>query len=41
MMILGWCEKCRRIKRVRATGISRMGSVAHGVCAACEEEQKK
>ena len=40
MKLHGWCEKCRKIKRVRVSGagMARLGrGVATGICDACQQ----
>lgn len=38
MKIHGWCEKCRKIKRVTVR-IPRHGAVQIGVCDACQDKK--
>jgi len=33
----GWCQRCRRIRRVRVQ--AWVGNTAVGVCASCEQQQ--
>lgn len=45
MRIVGWCEKCRRIRPVRVTNaeatraLSRGRRVAVGTCTQCEDAE--
>lgn len=39
MIIDGWCIKCRKVKRVRATQLP-IGRIAIGVCLSCEDRKR-
>lgn len=45
MLIDGWCTQCRKVRRVRVTGLglalaSGRGNLVQGVCNSCEEENE-
>ena len=45
MMLMGWCESCRKIKNVRVGNAGMMqlarGGTATGQCGACAEAEQK
>lgn len=41
MKIMGWCERCKKVRTVRVARFQPRVTVQRGICSICEAEQDR